>query len=195
MFQQFSRRRVTGLLKPNAISSLQRCMANQLHGVAIPRRHEHLRRGATDPTRHLEICGDLGTKCRQAIYRGMNHVGWLHGTYTPSAEACPDLSGKQVQRRQPHLERQNRLGTKTRRSNDVVRPGHRASNRCSRLEARRHDRPRLTTGLNVTFRSQQRIGCFNRAPGQTPLLGQGACRGMRSPGFNTPLAIAPRNRS
>ncbi len=195
MSQHFSRRRVSGVFKPDAISRLQQRMGDQLDGVAISRCHEYLRWGAVDATRNLEICGDLGTQCRQAVYGGMNHVGWLHGTYAPRAQACPDLSGKHIQGRQTHLERQNRIRTKTRRSNAAIGSGHRACNRRSRLEARRHDGPCLAAGLNVSLGSQQRISRFDRASCQTQFLGQRRAEGMRSPGFNNPLAIAPRNRS
>ena len=55
--------------------------------------------------------------------------------------------------------------------------GHRARNRHSRLEARRHDGPCLAAGLNVSLGGQQRISRFNRASCQTQFLGQRACRG------------------
>src|ERR1700704_6912290 len=84
-------------------------MTNQPDGVAISRCHEYLRWGAVDPTRHLEICGDLGTQCRQAVDGGMSHVRSLHGTHTSRAQARPDLSRKRIQGRQTHLERQNRV--------------------------------------------------------------------------------------
>ena len=93
------------------------------------------------------------------------------------AQACPDLSRKRIQGRQTHLERQNRIWTKTGRSNAAVGWRHRACNRRSRLEARRHDGPCLAAGLNVSLGSQQRIGRFNRASCQTQFLGQRACRG------------------
>ena len=125
MSQQFSRRRVSGVFKPDAISRLQQGMTDQLDGVAISRCHEYLGWGAVDPARNLEICGDLGTQCRQAVYGGMNHVGWLHGTYASRAQACPDLSGKRIQGRQTHLERQNRIRTKTGRGNAAVGLGRR----------------------------------------------------------------------
>ena len=108
MSQQFSRRRVSGVFKPDAISRLQQCMRDQLDGVAISRCHEYLRWRAVDPARNLQICGDLGTQLRQAVYGGMHHVGWLHGAHTSRAEARPDFSGKHIQRRQAHLERQDR---------------------------------------------------------------------------------------
>ena len=177
MPQQFSRRRVSRALKPDAIARLQQGMTNQPDGVAISRRHEYLRWRAVDPTRHLEICGDLGTQCRQAVYRGMSHVRWLRGTHTSCAQACPDLSRKRIQGRQTHLERQNRIWTKTSRGNAAVGPGDRACNRRSRLEARRHDGPGLAAGLNVSFSSQQRISRLNGASCQAQFLGQRTRRG------------------
>src|SRR6185295_10949127 len=145
--------------------------------MAISRCHEYLRWRAVDPTRHLEICGDLGTQCRQAVYRGMSHVRWLRGTHTSRAQARPDLSRKRVQGRQAHLERQNRIWTKPSRSNDAIGPGHRACNGRSRLEAGRHNRPGLAAGLNVSLGSQQRVSRLNGASCQTQFPGQRTRRG------------------
>ena len=166
-----------GSFKPDAIARLQQGMSDQLDGVAISRCHEYLRWRAVDPARNLEICGDLGTQCRQAVYGGMNHVGWLHGAHASRAQACPDLSRKRIQGRQTHLERQDRIRTKTGRSNAAVGLGHRACNRRSRLEARRHDGPGLAAGLNVALGGQQGISRLDRASRQTQFLGQRACRG------------------
>ena len=107
----------------------------------------------------------------------MNHVGWLHGTDTSRAQACPDLSRKHIQRRQTHLERQNRIWTKTGRSHAAIGRRHRACNRRSRLEARRHNGPCLTAGLNVPLGGQQGISGLDSASCQAQFLGQRACRG------------------
>ena len=55
--------------------------------------------------------------------------------------------------------------------------GHRACNRRSRLEARRHDGPCLAAGLNVPLGGQQRVGCLNSASCQTQFFGKRSCRG------------------
>src|SRR6185295_1305672 len=126
-------------------------MTNQPDGVAVSRCHEYLRWRAVDPTRNLEICGNLCTQCRQAVYRGMNHVRWLRGADTPRAQACPDLSRKHIQRRQTHLERQNRLWTITSHRSVAIGLGYWVCNRRLRFEARRHNGPSLAAGLNVSL--------------------------------------------
>ena len=68
-------------------------------------------------------------------------------------------------------------GRKLVRGNAAVGPGHRACNRRSRLEVRRHNGPGLAAGLNVALRGQQRIGGFDRASCQPQFLGQRARRG------------------
>ena len=175
MSQQFSRRRVAGVFKPDAIARLQQGVRNQRDGVAISRGHEYLRRRAVDPARNLQICSDLGTQQRQAVYGRVDHVGGVHGADAPRAQPCPDLSRKHVQRRQAHLERQDQLGAKAGRGNAAIGPGHRACNRHLRLEARRDDGPRLAAGLNVALGGQQRISRFDRASCQPQFLGQRAC--------------------
>src|SRR3954468_5750007 len=98
-------------------------MSDQLHRMAIPCCNKYLRREAANPTRYVEICGNLGTQCLHAVYRWMSHGRWLHSTYTARAQACPDLSGERIQGRQTHLERQNRIWTKTSCSNVGLGPG------------------------------------------------------------------------
>ena len=107
----------------------------------------------------------------------MNHVGWLHGTHASRAQARPDLSGKRIQGRQTHLERQNRIRAKTGRGDAAVGRRHRDRNRRSRLEVRRHDGPRLAAGLDVPLGGQQGISGFDGASCQTQFLGQRAGRG------------------
>ena len=188
MSEYLARRRVSWAFKPDAIARLQERMGDQLDGVAISRCHEYLRWRAVDPTRNLEIRSDLGAQCWQAVHGGMNHVGWLHGAHTSRAEACPDLSRKRIQGRQAHLERQNRVWTKTRRSDAGIGLGHRARHKRSRFEAWRHNGAGLAAGLNVALRGQQRISRIDSASRQTQLFGQRSCRGNAVTGLQHPAS-------
>ena len=152
--QYLPRRRVSRVFKPDAISGLQQRMRDQLDGVTISRGHEDLRRRAVDPARYSEIGRDLGAQRRQSEYGGMNHVRWLHGADAPRAEPRPYFSWKRIERRQTHLERQNRIWTKAGRHNAALGLRDRERNRRSRFEARRNDGAGLAAGLDVPFRGQ-----------------------------------------
>ena len=68
-------------------------------------------------------------------------------------------------------------GRKLARGNAAVGPRHRARNRRSRLEVRRHNGPCLAARLNVPLGGQQGIGRFDGASCQPQFLGQRTRRG------------------
>ena len=184
--QQFARGRIAGVFDPDAIAGLEKRAHDQFQRVPVARGHEDLGRRAGDAARHMQVGRDLGAQRRQAADRRMDHVGRLHRPHATCAQARPDLAREHVQRRQPHLERQDRIGPETGCARGVGDQRNRTRHGHCRLQAGGHDRAGLAACLDVALCRQQGIGRLDRAPGQAQLLHQRARGRDAIPGLEHP---------
>jgi hypothetical protein len=194
VFQQLARRRVAGILDPDAVARFQQAWRSVAWCGDSPRS----RRPATASSRcRATPAGRRRSRraapasrrpadgpCRRAAWRARS-----------ARPAAPRSCAGTHPGRAAHLERQDGIRAKAGAAMRCPAAGGRLPHGRARIEARRHDRPGLAAGLDIAFGGQQRIGGVDRAPGQAQLLGQRARRGIRSPGLSTPLAMAPRKRS